>query len=266
MAAPPNLGKLIHPIPEGRNFPSPGGNPSQGQSAPSVDPVIFKVTLFWILLDILSVLIAAAVAVREWIGPFAGKGGAVHTVGMLAGGRMLSMIYLGWFIIALIVVSRRMHLYADIEARNTLHDMRLKYPGMLHGRAIAERRPVFCTRGGGFPRCRQPDDSSLTTILLVVRRLCWRYIVYRRYERGMETRNILVVGTGRVGQALRHHVEGIRHLGYTFKGYVQITGSDLDSNVKSADVLGNFDEVLELARLHFVDEILLVQFQLNLGW
>jgi exopolysaccharide biosynthesis polyprenyl glycosylphosphotransferase len=52
-------------------------------------------------------------------------------------------------------------------------------------------------------------------------------------------------------------VEGIRHLGYTFKGYIHIPGLDNDSGVKSTDVLGNFNEVLEIARLHFVDEIFL---------
>ena len=73
----------------------------------------------------------------------------------------------------------------------------------------------------------------------------------------METRNILVVGSGRVGQALRHHIESIRHLGYTFKGFVHVPGSDPETAAHNADVIGNVDEILELARKHFVDEIFL---------
>jgi exopolysaccharide biosynthesis polyprenyl glycosylphosphotransferase len=65
------------------------------------------------------------------------------------------------------------------------------------------------------------------------------------------------VGTGRVGQALRHHIESIRHLGFTFKGFVHVPGFDSDGVADSADVLGTIDEVLELARKHFVDEIFL---------
>jgi exopolysaccharide biosynthesis polyprenyl glycosylphosphotransferase len=65
------------------------------------------------------------------------------------------------------------------------------------------------------------------------------------------------VGTGRVGQALRHHIESIRHLGFTFKGFVHVPGYDSDGMTDSTDVLGTIDEVLELARKHFVDEIFL---------
>jgi exopolysaccharide biosynthesis polyprenyl glycosylphosphotransferase len=60
-----------------------------------------------------------------------------------------------------------------------------------------------------------------------------------------------------VGQALRHHIESIRHLGFTFKGFVHVPGYDSDGVGDSADVLGTIDEVLELARKHFVDEIFL---------
>ena len=63
----------------------------------------------------------------------------------------------------------------------------------------------------------------------VLRGLLWRMMIYRRFERGLEARNIIIVGSGRVGQALRHHLDSIRHLGYGFKGYVQIPGFDSDS-------------------------------------
>ena len=216
----------------------------------------FKVTLFWTGVDILSVLVAAAVSVREWIGPLVGQGAVSHRVGMLASDRMLSVGYLAWFTLALILVSRRMHLYAPIEARNTLHDIRLSVQACLTAGLLLSGL-LYVTHGQVVSRGVVILTVLLTMVLIVVRRLVWRYVVYRRYERGMEARNILVVGTGRVGQALRHHVEGIRHLGYTFKGYVHIPGADADSGAKSEDILGNFDDVLEIARLHFVDEIFL---------
>ncbi len=78
-----------------------------------------------------------------------------------------------------------------------------------------------------------------TAILLSARRLVWRAIVYRRYDRGIETRNILVVGTGRVGQALRHHIESIRHLGFTFKGFVHVPGYDSDGVADTARCAGD---------------------------
>jgi exopolysaccharide biosynthesis polyprenyl glycosylphosphotransferase len=60
-----------------------------------------------------------------------------------------------------------------------------------------------------------------------------------------------------VGQALRQHIESIRHLGYTFKGFVQMPGIDAELPHASPDVLGDIHQVLELARKHFVDEIFL---------
>lgn len=246
--------KFLRAAPENGNF-VPVANTSS-QSGPRIWSRNLKVTLFWILMDVLSVLIAAAVSVRERIGPWIGDDGVTSRVGMLASGRMVSAIYLAWFIVALILVSRRMHLYAAIEARNTLHDLRLSIQACFTAGLLLSGALYFA-KGEVVSRVVVGLTILLTTVLIVVRRLVWRYIVYRRYERGMEARNILVVGTGRVGQALRHHVEGIRHLGYTFKGYVKIPGVDDDSSVNSGDVLGNFDEVLEVARLHFVDEIFL---------
>ncbi len=215
-----------------------------------------KVTLFWVGIDILSVLIAAAVSVHEWIGPVFGSDSVYSQVGMLNHAGMLSAGYLMWFIAALILISRRMHLYAAIEARNTLHDLRLSIQACFTAGLLLSGALYFA-RGEVVSRGVVILTILLTTLLIAVRRLVWRYIVYRRYERGMEARNILVVGTGRVGQALRHHVEGIRHLGYTFKGYIHIPGVDADGAAQGEDILGNFEEVLEIARLHFVDEIFL---------
>jgi exopolysaccharide biosynthesis polyprenyl glycosylphosphotransferase len=57
---------------------------------------------------------------------------------------------------------------------------------------------------------------------------------------------------------MRHHLESIRHLGYSFKGYVQIPGVDsADNPAVTGDVLGSIDQLLPLARQFFVDEIFL---------
>ena len=40
------------------------------------------------------------------------------------------------------------------------------------------------------------------------------------YLEGRETRNVLIVGDGRVGQALRNHLESLRHMGFRFRGFI----------------------------------------------
>ncbi len=168
----------------------------------------------------------------------------------------LSLFYLCWFILALILVSKRLHLYAPIQLRNTLHDQRLTLQACFTAGLLLSGA-LYLARGQEVSRAVVLMTVLFTAVLLSARRLAWRAIVYRRYDRGTETRNILVVGTGRVGQALRHHIESIRHLGFTFKGFVQIPGYDSDGITDTTDVLGTIDEVLELARKHFVDEIFL---------
>ena len=92
-----------------------------------------------------------------------------------------------------------------------------------------------------------------TAVLLCVRRAAWRRVVYSRYREGLETRNVLIVGAGRVAHALRNHLESLRHLGFRFKGFVALTEREAESG--DADVIGDVRNCLSLARSLFVDEI-----------
>jgi exopolysaccharide biosynthesis polyprenyl glycosylphosphotransferase len=216
----------------------------------------FRVSFLWMLADVITVLVAVAIAIRVYLIEYVGAHAIFKTQQMFTYGRALSIFYLIWFMVALILVSRRMHLYAPIQMRNTLHDQRMTVQACFTAGLLLSGALYFA-RGEVVSRGVVLLTLGLTTFLLCTRRLIWRYIVYRRYDRGMETRNILVVGTGRVGQALRQHIESIRHLGYTFKGYVEIPGVDSELPSGSPDVLGDINEVLNLARKHFVDEIFL---------
>jgi len=216
----------------------------------------FKVALFWAFCDMLCVLIATAAAIRIYLGNFIGDESVIETQSMLSASPWLSLFYLCWFILSLILVGRRLRLYAPIQMRNTLHDQRLTIQACFTAGLLLSGA-LYMGRGEAISRGVVVLTVVFTAVLLCARRLFWRAIVYRRYDRGIETRNILVVGTGRVGQALRHHIESIRHLGFTFKGFVHVPGYDSDGVGDSADVLGTIDEVLELARKHFVDEIFL---------
>ncbi|MDE3200958.1 MAG: sugar transferase [Acidobacteriota bacterium] len=87
---------------------------------------------------------------------------------------------------------------------------------------------------------------------MCARRLVSRYFLYRRFERGLDTRNALIVGTGDEAHALRQHLDRIRHQGYTFKEFVAAPGAVAQTE---ADVLGSFDTLFDQARKHFIDEI-----------
>jgi exopolysaccharide biosynthesis polyprenyl glycosylphosphotransferase len=95
----------------------------------------------------------------------------------------------------------------------------------------------------------------LLSISLSLRRFVFRALLYQRFERGMNTRNVIIVGTGAEAHALRHHLQSIRQLGYIFKGFVQVPGIDTQLAGTTGDVLGSLDSLFDHARKHFVDEI-----------
>ena len=145
---------------------------------------------------------------------------------------------------------------APCRLRNTLHEQRLTIQACLTAGLLLSGA-LYLVRGEVISRGVVIITVVATMVLLCVRRLMWRMMMYRRFENGLEVRNIIIVGTGRVGQAMRHHLDSIRHLGYSFKGYVQIPGVDSDNPAVAGDVLGSIDRLLPLARQFFVDEIFL---------
>jgi exopolysaccharide biosynthesis polyprenyl glycosylphosphotransferase len=91
-----------------------------------------------------------------------------------------------------------------------------------------------------------------TMLLMMARRLLWRKLRERRFRLGYETRNVLIVGDGRVGQALRNHLISLRHLGFRFKGFVI---QDPSGEASNPQVVGSVRNCVALARALFVDEI-----------
>jgi exopolysaccharide biosynthesis polyprenyl glycosylphosphotransferase len=222
---------------------------SQGKGA--------RTGVLWILGDVVIVLVALMIAVRGWLGEgLFGAASAYRTNEMYLSHPAILLGCLGWFMLSLVLVSRRYHLYGPMQMRNALHEQRLTIQASLTAGLLLSGA-LYLVRGEVISRGVVIITVVATTVLLCGRRLLWRMMKYRRFENGLETRNIIIVGTGRVGQAMRHHLDSIRHLGYTFKGYVQIPGVDSESPALSGDVLGSIDQVLQLARQYFADEIFL---------
>jgi exopolysaccharide biosynthesis polyprenyl glycosylphosphotransferase len=75
----------------------------------------------------------------------------------------------------------------------------------------------------------------------------------RRYLQGRETRNVLIVGDGRVAHALRNHLQALPHMGFRFMGFVSLDGTGADTS--NPQVIGDIRNCVALARSLFVDEI-----------
>jgi exopolysaccharide biosynthesis polyprenyl glycosylphosphotransferase len=245
MATPDYLEQVIV---SGRRGPVTGGVPASRSGflyRPSVT------SLIWATLDLLTVLLAALLALRFRVP------GNVRPTSLLPyllhSTHPILMAYIGWFGLLLVILARSYGLYGPILSRNGLNEQRMVVQScltaglLLCGTIYLERSAELVSREVVILLV------IFTTALISVRRAIWRRVVYSRYRQGLETRNVLIVGAGRVAHALRNHLESLRHFGFRFKGFVALTEHEAESG--DADVIGDVRNCLSLARALFVDEI-----------
>ncbi len=213
-------------------------------------------TKLWMIADGVTVLAAAVIATlyEFHTGPLAGARGFWH--GTLIYGRSMSILLalLCGFTVALIITSRRMHLYTPSRVASFLDEQRLSVQACLTS-GLLLAGTLYLVHAQDIPRSIVLITVALVTIALSLRRLFYRMLIYRRFDRGVGTRNVLILGTGPEAHALRHHLESIRHLGYTFKGFIDFPGSSSRFTTTSGDVVGTLDTLFQHARKQFVDEI-----------
>jgi exopolysaccharide biosynthesis polyprenyl glycosylphosphotransferase len=211
----------------------------------------------WIFLDIVTVSFSAAVATsyEKHTGLFL-LAKEVYR-GTLFHGRSMGILlaFLLGFTVALIATSRRMHLYNPGALTNFLHEQRLSVQACLTA-GLLLTGTLYLLHAADIPRSIVLLTLGLVTVLLSLRRVIYRIHLYRRFDRGVDTRNVLIVGTGPEAQALRHHLDSIRHLGYTFKGFIASQEKASKSVTDSDDVIGTLETLFQDTSKQFIDEII----------
>src|SRR5579863_10366414 len=211
---------------------------------------------FWMLLDALTVFGAALLAtLYEFkLSPISEVRNFWH--GTLIQGRSMGILLalLFGFIVSLIVISRRLHLYSSARLVVYLHEQRLTVQACFTA-GLLLTGTLYLVHAADIPRRIVLVTWGLVLVSLSIRRLVYRVLLYRRFDRGLGTRNVLIVGTGPEAHALRHHIESIRHLGYTFKGFIEFSGNRPAVAGPAGDVVGSLDSLFDSARKQFVDEI-----------
>ena len=209
-------------------------------------------SLVWSSLDLVAVFLAWLIALRlrETIPP------NVHFFRVLPYLLMhsphVTPLYVGWFGVCVVFFTRSYGLYAPLQYRSGLHEQRMTVQAALTAGLIL-CGTLYVTRNLAVSRLVVFMVVLLSAVLLCVRRAVWRRVVYKRYLDGIETRNVMIVGAGRVGHALRNHLESLQHLGFRFKGFVALTEREAETG--DADVIGDLRNAVSIARSLFVDEI-----------
>jgi exopolysaccharide biosynthesis polyprenyl glycosylphosphotransferase len=210
----------------------------------------------WMFLDALTILFSAIFATlyRQHQDPFTGargfwQGTLIHGVSM---GILLALLC--FFAVTLMFTSRRLNLYTPIKLTSTLREQILSARACLTS-GLLLTGTLYLVKVGDISRFIVLVTVGLVTVGLGLRRLIYRLMLYHDFERGVGTRNVLIVGTGPKAQALRNHLESLCHLGYTFKGFIELPGSQLSSSQHAGDVVGTLDSLFQNTRKQFVDEI-----------
>lgn len=170
-------------------------------------------------------------------------------------------IYLGffaWFLCCLLVVSEHYDLYNPLPAPGGARELRLTIQASLNAGLL------LC---GGLYLAHLELASRTVVILLVcttavalcIWRASRRLTYYRHFEKGIDTRNVVILGTSYLSQALGEHIAGNYRLGYRFLGYVSANDHTGVENSSSLNTLGSIDRLRQLTRLHFIDEVVITE-------
>ena len=210
----------------------------------------------WIVLDVLTILAATLIAIAHelHLGPIAAsKKFLAGTLFQAHSTSILLAILLG-FSIVLVAISRRFRLYSPVRLNSHLNEQHLSFRACFTA-GLMLTGALYLLHASDIPRRVVLITVGLVTIALSARRFLYRILLYSRFNRGIDTRNVLIVGTGPEAHALRHHIESIRHLGFVFKGFITLTDGCASLPSASADVVGSLESLFKQARMRFVDEI-----------
>lgn len=209
-------------------------------------------SMIWASLDLMIVIVATIMALRIRV-VLPAHISALDVVPHLIEASPRSLfLYIGWFAVCVIFLTRSYGLYGPIQNRGGLHEQRMTVQAVLIS-GLLLCGALYLFSGAAVSRIVIALLVLFSAVLLCIRRAVWRQMAYNRFREGIETRNVLIVGAGRVGYALRNHLESLNHLGFRFKGFVALTEREVESG--DAEVIGDVRNCLSLARSLFVDEI-----------
>ena len=235
-----------------RDLPSPASSPALVSSnAPAPSSTL---NLLWAMLDFATAFIAGflvysnRVDIRAATLKVAGLGGLAHS----AATSYLVSLFL--FSVYLVIVSSLLGRYRQSNETDGLHEQRMIVQATMMA-ALLLCGTLYVFEDYLVSRLTLLLTIVLTLFMLMTQRLLRRKVLERRYLSGRETRNVLIVGHGELARGLRSHIERLPHLGFRFKGFISVDPRVTEHSVDG--VIGDVENCVALARLHFVDEIYL---------
>jgi len=208
-------------------------------------------TVIWAVMDFMSVIVAGLIAFRIRLTPQvdpAASGVILRHLEQTA--PLPSIICLLMFAAYLVFFAQIYGVYRSPDTRSGLNEQRMTLQAVMTA-ALMLCGTLYVLRVTSVSRLVVALTVVLTLAMVMPRRAIWRKLRERRFLKGLDTRNVLIVGDGRVGHALRNHLEALPHMGFRFKGFVTLDPYD----TMRPHVVGTVHNCVAMARSLFVDEI-----------
>ena len=207
--------------------------------------------------DVMAVLVALVVSLYLGAHTAPVSAGLSHWLASSGISTVSELGYLAWFIATLLIVSWHYDLYGPLQFRGALHEQRMTAQACLTAGLLLSGG-LYLTGGYKVSRSLVLFLVCFTAVILCVRRLVARVMTYRQYERGVNTRNLVVLGSNHISQALKEHVSRRIHLGYTFRGFVSPVGGTAIAE-PGIEFLGGIDQIRQIAKQYFIDELVIAE-------
>jgi exopolysaccharide biosynthesis polyprenyl glycosylphosphotransferase len=164
--------------------------------------------------------------------------------------------YLVFFTVTLLLASRREGLYGPLQTHSLWHELRRTIQACFTA-GLLLCGGMYVMHNTAASRAVVAYLLCLTTLFLCSLRSWWRYSLYRRYESGLDTRNVLIVGSSHIAEIVRRQISGNYRLGRTFKGFLS---TDKETQPQAAEFTkGSLQQLAEIVRQHFIDEVIIAE-------
>ncbi|MBV8674849.1 MAG: sugar transferase [Acidobacteriaceae bacterium] len=233
--------------PASLNGLSAARKPSASQSF--VNSVLMMAT------DVGAVIGALYLALHLHIGNAGASWSGLHHAIAVGPAMLVQLGYFVWFITVLLVLGWHDGLYGRLQSDSVLHEQRMTVQACLNA-GLLLCGTMYMSHDSMTPRAVVLSLVCFSTALLCLLRGFWRYSSHRDFQKGIGTKNVLILGTGHVGDALKRQIFKHRRLGRNFKGFVELPG-EAAGNGTSSEVIGTLYQLRHLVRQHFVDEIII---------
>ena len=165
---------------------------------------------------------------------------------------LISVMYVVLFGLYLIAFARVYGLYRAADHSSGLNEQRMTVQAVLTA-GLLLCGTLYVMKAYAVSRIVVALTLLLTMSTMMVRRFVWRKMRERRFLDGRDVRNVLIVGEGRVADALREHLQSLPYMGFRFKGFVSVDGAMGAKH--GLEVVSDVENCVDVARSLFVDEI-----------